>query len=1086
MSGALEGFRLSPQQRRVWQLAKDSRAFRVQALVILDGQPERISPEPVRTALAAVVARTEILRTTYRRSPGVRFPLQVVATDLPPFWQLGPEGADLDALYAKQLARPFDLERGPVVHATYLPLSTGRAGLIVALPAIAGDAQTLDQLLDQLLAGLVRAPESGEAVEEPVQYVQVSEWASELLASEESRAGREHFRAQDLSPLFSLALPLESRAAGGFTPERVAVDLAPGTAARAAELAGAWGIEERSLLLAAWCALLSRLSGTAEVGVGVQLDGRTHPDLADALGPFARTVPQLQRVGDTRTLAELAGEIDAALTEAVDWQDCFSTEEDGRYSAGFPAAFSYRSVGSSEPAASPPSLPVRFAVERRVAYVERWKLALEAERSAQGLQVTLAYDARIFSADAAATQSERFGTFLAALLAAPDAPVGDPDLLTGSERERLGRFNDTAAPIPAGTADDRFVAQARSTPERIAVKSGGLELTYAELLARTEQLAQALAARGAGPGTLVAILAERSIEMVVGLLGVLRAGAAYLPLDSAYPRERLAFMLEDSGADLVLAEESLLGLLPPERATSPQTLALGSLPATLPVTKTGAVITRPAGPDDLAYVLYTSGSTGKPKGVMVPHRGLVNYLDWAIGAYEIGTGSVPVHSPIGFDLTVTSLFAPLASGGTVELLAEDRGVESLAVALGLGVGYSLVKLTPAHLALLAPIAEKSETSAWSKTLVIGGEALLGETLAVWSKQAPEVRIANEYGPTETVVGCSVYLARAGDIAPGPVPIGRPIRNARLHLLDSRGRPVPVGVPGEIYIGGAGVARGYLGRPDLTAERFVPDPFAIERGEPGARLYKSGDLARLLPSGDLEFLGRNDHQVKIRGVRLELGEIEAALAGAPGVREAAVLAREDRPGERRLVAYYTTDREPAPNVDELRRHLAASLPEGMVPAMYLRLPALPLTANGKLDRAALPAPGNARPDLEREYVAPRNETESALVEIWGEVLGLERIGVDDSFFALGGDSIRSVRVIALAKERGIEISVEELFRHPTVAALAAHAEESAAASGSASGTPAEEEDLAALLAELEELSDDEVAARLSAGVEEPRG
>lgn len=1081
MSGALEGFRLSPQQRRVWQLAKDSRAFRVQALVILDGPPERIAPEAVLAALAAVVARTEILRTTYRRSPGVRFPLQVVAADLPPFWQVGPEGADLDVLYAKQLARPFDLERGPVVHATYVPLSPGRAGLIVALPAIAGDAQTLDQLLDQMVAGLAHS-DSGESVEEPVQYAQVSEWANELLASEESRAGREHFRAQDLSPLFSLALPLESREAGGFAPERVAVDLAPGIAARAAELAGAWGIEERSLLLAAWCALLSRLSGATQVGVGVQLDGRTHPDLADALGPFARTVPQLKRVGDARTLAELAGEIDAALTEAVDWQDCFSTEEDGRYSAGFPAAFSYRSVGSSEPAASPPSQTVRFAVERRVAYVERFKLALEAERSATGLQVTLAYDSRIFSADAAATQSERFGTFLAALLAAPAAPVDDPDLLTGSERERLARFNDTGAPIPAGTADDRFVAQARSTPERTAIKSGGLELTYAELLARTEHLAQALAARGAGPGTLVAILAERSIEMVVGLLGVLRAGAAYLPLDSAYPRERLAFMLEDSGADLVLAEESLLGLLPPERATSPRTLALGSLPATA----AGAVITRPAGPHDLAYVLYTSGSTGKPKGVMVPHRGLVNYLDWAIGAYEIGTGTVPVHSPIGFDLTVTSLFAPLASGGTVELLSEDRGVESLAAALGLGVGYSLVKLTPAHLALLAPIAEKSEASAWSKTLVIGGEALLGETLAVWSKQAPEVRIANEYGPTETVVGCAVYLARAGDVAPGPVPIGRPIRNARLHLLDSRGRPVPVGVPGEIFIGGAGVARGYLGRPDLTAERFVPDPFAIERGEPGARLYKSGDLARLLPSGDLEFLGRNDHQVKIRGVRLELGEIEAALAGAPGVREAAVLAREDRPGERRLVAYYTTDREPAPNVDELRRHLAASLPEGMVPAMYLRLPALPLTANGKLDRAALPAPGNARPDLEREYVAPRNETETALVEIWGEVLGLERIGVEDSFFALGGDSIRSVRVIALAKERGIEISVEELFRHPTVAALATHAEESAAAPGSAAGTAAEEEDLAALLSELEGLSDDEVAARLATGVEEPHG
>ncbi|HEV7671241.1 MAG TPA: amino acid adenylation domain-containing protein [Thermoanaerobaculia bacterium] len=1066
MSGTMQGFRLSPQQRRIWQLARDSRAFRVQALVTLDGPPEVVAAETVRAALWAVVARTEILRTTYRRSPGVRFPLQVVVEDLPPLWQVAEPGTEPEALFAKALARPFDLERGPVVHATWVPLGSGRAALILALPAIAADLQALDHLI----ANLERELAAPTSAEEPVQYVQVSEWANELLASDESRAGREYFRARDLSPLFGLTLPLEGRAAGGFAPERLAVEVGPEVSARAAALAAEWGIEERALLLAAWSALLARMSGSGEVGVGVQLDGRSHPDLADALGTFARTVPQLARIDDARTLRQLSGEIAAALSEAVDWQDCFSTEEEDRYGTGFPAAFSYRR----------PALPGGglVAVERRIGNLERWKLALEAERGPAGLSFVLGYDSRIFSAEAAATQGERFGAFLGALLAAPDAPIGDPDLLTERERGRLAAFNATAAPFPAGTVADLFVAQARATPSRIALKSGSDELTYADLLARTQRQANALSAAGAGPGSVVAILAERSIEMVVGILGALRAGAAYLPLDTAYPRERLAFMLEDSGADLVLAQESLFGLLPAERAISPRTLALDSPPGTDP----GAISLRPAGPNDLAYVLYTSGSTGKPKGVMVPHRGLVNYLHWAIGAYDAGAGAAPVHSPIGFDLTVTGLFAPLLSGGTVELLAEDRGVESLAETLRAGAGYALVKLTPAHLALLGPLAAKGEPAAWAKTLVVGGEALAGETLAAWSKGAPEVRIVNEYGPTETVVGCAVYAARAGDVAPGPVPIGRPIANARLHLLDPRGRPVPEGVPGEIYIGGAGIARGYLGRPDLTAERFVPDPFAAdaaESAEAGARLYRSGDLARLLPSGDLEFLGRNDHQVKIRGVRLELGEIEAALAGAPGVREGAVLAREDRPGERRLVAYYTTDREPAPNVDELRRHLAATLPETSVPAIFLRLPALPLTANGKLDRAALPAPGNARPDLEREYVAPRNEAETALVEIWAEVLGIDRIGVEDSFFAVGGDSIRSVRVIALAKERGIELSVEELFRHPTVAALAEQAARTAAAAESGAGSTGEEESLAALVAELEGLSDEEVAARLSA-------
>ncbi len=1056
MSSAIQGFRLSPQQRRVWQLARDSRAFRAQALVRLDGS---VDAEAVHAALAAVVARTEILRTTYRRSPGVRYPLQVVAPTMPPFWQavdLGgaadPE-AELEALFAKALMRPFDLERGPLVQATFVTfaaLERGRSALILAIPAITGDAAALANLL----AELTRELAGGPVEEEPVQYAQVSEWANELLASEESRAGREFFRDQDLAPLFALKLPLEVKSTGGFSPERVAVPIAEATAARAAAFAAELGVEERAVLLAAWLALLARLGGASEAGSGVLLDGRTHPDLAGAHGLFARGVPIRAQAGEERTLRELTRAVAAALAEAADWLDCFAADEDERFATGLPVLFSYTEA-------------LRLTVERRVANVERFKLALEAERGPSGLACALAYDTRAFTAETAATQAERFAAFLEALLAAPDSPVGDPDLLTARESQRLVAFNATAAPLPAtATLHSLFAAQARATPERPALRFAGEELTFSELNERAGRLARRLAARGAGPGRLVALCAERSIEMVVGILAVLEAGAAYLPLDSAYPRERIAYMLDDSGAELVLAQRKLLPLLPAERAASERTLLLDESAGDDPPGEAGVAA---ASPDDLAYVLYTSGSTGKPKGVMVPHRGVVNYILWAIEAYGAAEGAAPVHSPVGFDLTVTSLFAPLLAGSPVELLAEERGIEALGETLRAGRGYALAKLTPAHLTILGPIAGQGEPANWARTLVLGGETLLGESLAPWRERAPEVRIVNEYGPTETVVGCAVYAARAGEIAPGPVPIGRPIANARLHLLETRGRPVPEGVPGEIYIGGAGVARGYLGRPDLTAERFVPDPFSTE---PGARLYRSGDLARLLPSGDLEFLGRNDHQVKMRGVRLELGEIEAALASFPGISETVVLAREDRPGERRLVAYYTADRQPPPTVDELRRHLASSLPEAMLPAMFLRLAALPLTTNGKVDRAALPAPGNARPDLEREYVAPRNETEAALTEIWAEVLGLDRIGVEDSFFTLGGDSIRSVRVIALAKERGFELTVEHLFRSPTVAALAADLERAAAP-----GVEDEERELALLLADLDKLSDEEVQAQL---------
>jgi acyl-coenzyme A synthetase/AMP-(fatty) acid ligase/aryl carrier-like protein len=466
---------------------------------------------------------------------------------------------------------------------------------------------------------------------------------------------------------------------------------------------------------------------------------------------------------------------------------------------------------------------------------------------------------------------------------------------------------------------------------------------------------------------------------------------------------------------------------------------------------------------------------------MVPHRAVVNYLSWAAEAYRAREGrGAPLHSPLGFDLTVTSLFLPLLNGGTVVLTPEDRGVDALAGLLRREGSFSLLKVTPAHLALLGQALADADLAGRLGTLVVGGEALLGEHVAPWRERLGGTLLVNEYGPTEATVGCCVYPVPAEGALAGAVPIGRPIANTRLHLLDASLRPVPEGVPGELYIGGDGLARGYLGRPGLTAERFVPDPFAGRdtAAGPGSRLYRTGDLVRLLPDGNLEFLGRNDHQVKIRGVRIEPGEVEAVLAGHPGVGETAVTVREDTPGDRRLAAYFVARQEPAPNVDELRRFLAERLPDALVPSVFVPLPALPLTANGKLDRAALPAPGSQRPDLEREYVAPRTPLEETLAGLWSEVLGIDRVGVLDSFFALGGDSIRSVRVVALAKEQGIDITVEDLFRHQTVAALA----EAAAGAGAGVAVveaPVEptEDDLARLVAELEGLSDEEAAARL---------
>src|SRR5437868_10497282 len=422
---------------------------------------------------------------------------------------------------------------------------------------------------------------------------------------------------------------------------------------------------------------------------------------------------------------------------------------------------------------------------------------------------------------------------------------------------------------------------------------------------------------------------------------------------------------------------------------------------------------------------------------MILHRGLLNYLSWCCQTYEAsaGTGS-PLHSPLGFDLSVTSLFSPLLTGQCITLVAEEQGAEALASALRTGADFSLVKLTPAHVQLLNQALQPQEAAASTRALIIGGEALLAEQLAFWRQHAPATRLINEYGPTETVVGCCVYEVAAQDAASGAVPIGQPIANTQLYVLDAQLHLAPIGVAGELYIGGAGLARGYLKRPGLTAERFVPHPWSAE---PGARLYKTGDLARYRADGVLEFLGRLDHQVKVRGYRIELGEIEQALLEHPAVREGIVVVREDGLDNKQLVAYVVAvqDQEPVGEWQAtLHAYLEERLPDYMVPSHFVVLEALPLTANGKVDRRALPAPEPVAPHAEpQEETAPRTSVEQSLMEIWSQVLRLPQVGIHDNFFALGGDSILSLSLIAQARQAGLSLTLKQLFQAPTIAQLA---------------------------------------------------
>lgn len=600
------------------------------------------------------------------------------------------------------------------------------------------------------------------------------------------------------------------------------------------------------------------------------------------------------------------------------------------------------------------------------------------------------------------------------------------DSLREDEQAQLRRWNDTTADFPQVCTHELFEQQVARDQSAIAVAFREANLSYRDLNARANQLAHNLRRRGVKPNVLVGVCLERSPELIIALLAVWKAGGAYVPLDPSYPKERLSFMIEDARPLLVLTETTCQPLL----TASGDTLICLDTEWTAVSEEPSDNLAPIATPSDLAYVMYTSGSTGRPKGAMIVHRGLVNYLWWAIRTYPVERRrAVPVHTSISFDLTVTSLYTTLLGGAKVELLPEDVGAQNLLAAL-LDGNRGLVKITPAHLELLGKQIAADRAPGMARAFVIGGENLLAETLQLWRDHAPATRLFNEYGPTETVVGCCVHEVQATDPRGGSVCIGKPIANTQLYVLDENMRPVPPGVAGELFIGGAGVGLGYLNRPDLTKERFVPDRFS---GVSGARLYKSGDLARYRRDGTLEYLGRADDQVKIRGYRIELGEIEAALAAAPGVQSCAVLAREDEPGNKQLVGYVVASDNELPATGDLQAFLETSLPEYMVPAQFVFLDSLPLTPNGKIDRKALPAPVKATTGAGGP---PRTETEKMVAAIWTELLRVEGVGIEDDFFDLGAQSITAVGLVArLRTAFDLNIELATLFERPTIAGLA---------------------------------------------------
>jgi amino acid adenylation domain-containing protein len=1024
---------LSFAQERLWfldQLEPGSPAYNIPVALRLEGE---LRLEILAAALGEVVRRHEGLRTVFRTREGE--PVQVIRPAEPfalPVVDLSrlPEPLREEAarfLAGREAMRPFDLAQGPLIRGVSLRLGAADHVMLLTLHHIASDGWSMGVLVREVTE-LYRALSTGEPPrlpELPVQYGDYAVWQRSWLHGEvlerEIAYWREHLAG--LPPLLELPTdrprpPVQSFR-GGTRGLRLSAELAEGLRS----LARREGITLFMMLLAGFQALLSRFSGEDQIAVGTPIAGRNDLAMENLIGFFINTLVlrgDLSGLPDFRGLFRQMREVflGAHAHQEVPFEKLVEELAPERSLAHAPL-FQVMLVLQNVPeeTASLGGLRLR-SFARDGGITAKLDLMLAFEEQGRELSGALEYSADLFDATTVDRLGKSFERLLSAAVADPSLLVADLPLLSTAEREQLlVEWNNTGSPSGGELClNELFAARAEESPDALALVDGERELSYGELAGKASRLARHLQSLGVGPERVVGVCLERSAEMVVTVLAVLEAGGAYLPLDPAHPEARLQRILTDGGASVVVTQESLAERLPwsgpavileRDRASlarrSPRRLKSGVSRA------------------NLAYVLFTSGSTGTPKGVAVTHGSAVELVLWARQVFSPeDLSGVLAATSLSFDLSVFELFVPLSWGGTVILAGNALDLPGLPAA-------GRVRLINTVPSALAELVRSGGLPEGVRTVNLAGEPL-PRSLAdrIWATGTVG-SLWNLYGPSEdTTYSTFAALERQSALAPR---IGRPIAATRAYVVDRRGQPVPPGVAGELWLGGAGLARGYLGRPDLTAERFVPDPFSSAGG---ARLYRTGDLVRWLPQGELEFLGRLDHQVKVRGFRIELGEIEAALAAHPEVRAAAVLVWEDQPGDQRLIAYVAGDAD----ANGLREHLRGQLPEYMIPSVFLSLETLPLTPSGKVDRKALPPPGEDRGRQKGTYVPPRDSLELDLVRLWEEVLAFRPVGVRDSFFALGGHSLLAVRLVAgIARRLGRELPLIELFQHPTIESLA---------------------------------------------------
>ncbi|EST38512.1 hypothetical protein N566_06925 [Streptomycetaceae bacterium MP113-05] len=989
-----------------------------------------LDTEALRGAAMDLSARHESLRTTFGVVGGRG--VQVGHRELAPEWKTedltgvaeGLREDRLRELVRAETARAYDLKTGPLARVLLVRLNEGEHVCVLGMHHIITDGWSMGIVtreLGELYAARIEGREA-RLTDTAVQYPDFAAWQRGRLDGGGLLDRRLDWWRRRLDGIAPLELPTDRPrpAVRSSAGAMYGFHIPHATSTMLKDLAQEQGASLFMALTAAVKTVFARYSGQQDIAVGTASSGRNHADLENLIGFLVNTVVLRSHIEPDMSFGQLLGHVRETVLEAFDHEDvpfehlvdAVRAERDTSRTPLIQVMIALQNAPNDQvrlPGVQTESYPVH----REAAPFD---LTVEFFATDEGLTAQVGYSTALFDEATIVRFAGHLSTLMLAAATDPDRDLATLPMLTDGEFRQVVRdWGGTSTEALPGTFPQLVEAQARRRPDAPAVEDKHTVLSYQELDDRANRLAHHLVELGAGPGTFVGLCLERGVETIVGLLGIMKAGAAYLPLDPGYPADRLAFMLQDSGAGIVVSRTEHLRALPRTDAVVVDLARdhelLDAQPGTVP-----GVALRPA---DLAYVIYTSGSTGAPKGVLVPHSGIGNLASAEIERLEVTEESrVLQFASSSFDGAVMEVLMALAAGATLVLPPHGPVVgEALQTFLReRRITHAL--LAPSAVATLTP-----EGLEGLRTLVVGGEASTGDLVARWSAGR---RMINAYGPTESTVVATMSDPLTGGAVP---PIGIPLPNTQIHLLDAALQPVPVGVPGELYIAGPHLARGYHSRPGLTAERFTADPF----GEPGQRMYRSGDVARWRADGNLEYLGRADDQVKVRGFRIELGEIETAMGRHPEVRDAVAVVHQDESGRNRLVAYFVADREPT--TGELRSHLAGSLPDYMVPALFVPLDRLPLTPSGKADRRALPLPEKQARALDSDYTAPRDGTEEILATVWAGVLGVERVGVHDNFFDLGGDSILSIQVVSRARQAGLRLTSKLLFTHQSIAALA---------------------------------------------------